>query len=111
MQMQSDIFLGWTSIDGRDYVVRQLRDHKAAIDEADLYKQGLWEYAEMCGELLAKGHARSGDPCAIAGYLGINSKFDAAMANFGALYADQTNKDWEEFKRAMRSRKASARHA
>ena len=108
MQMQSDLFLGWTSIEGRHYVVRQLRDHKAAIEEGDLRKQGLVEYAKMCGELLSKGHARSGDPCAIAGYLGNNNKFDGAMANFGVLYADQTNKDWEAFKRAMRNGKTSA---
>ncbi len=72
MQMQSDIFLGWTSIGKRDYVVRQLRDHKAGIEEEDLKGKGLVEYAEMCGELLSKGHARSGDACAIAGYLGNN---------------------------------------
>jgi uncharacterized protein (DUF2252 family) len=111
MQMQSDIFLGWTSIDGRDYVVRQLRDHKAAIEEGDLRKQGLLEYAEMCGELLSKGHARSGDPCAIGGYLGSNNKFDGAMANFGILYADQASKDWEQFRRAMRKGKTSAAKA
>src|SRR5208283_5761320 len=70
MQMQSDIFLGWTSIAGRDYVVRQLRDHKASIEEDDLKSKGLVDYAEMCGELLSKGHARSGDSCAISGYLG-----------------------------------------
>ena len=111
MQMQSDIFLGWTSIAGRQYVVRQLRDHKAAIEEGDLKKQGLLDYAEMCGELLSKGHARSGDPCALAGYLGNNNKFDLAMANFGVTYANQTNKDWESLKRALREGKMSAAKA
>ncbi len=108
MQMQSDIFLGWTSIAGRQYVVRQLRDHKAAIEQDDLKGQGLVEYAEMCGELLSKGHARSGDPCAIAGYLGNNDKFDVAMATFSASYANQTNKDWEILKRALRDGKMSS---
>jgi len=101
MQMQSDIFLGWTTIAGRQYVVRQLRDHKAGIEQDDLKGKGLVQYAEMCGELLSKGHARSGDPCAIAGYLGTNTKFDDAMAGFGISYADQTEKDWQLFKRAM----------
>jgi uncharacterized protein (DUF2252 family) len=105
MQMQSDIFLGWTSIAGRDYVVRQLRDHKASIEEADLKGNGLFEYAEMCGELLSKGHARSGDPCAISGYLGNNDRFEQAMATFGISYADQTLKDWEEFKRGLQAGK------
>jgi uncharacterized protein (DUF2252 family) len=105
MQMQSDIFLGWTSIAGREYVVRQLRDHKAGIEEEDLKGRGLVEYAELCGELLSKGHARSGDSCAISGYLGNSDRFDLAMAKYGVTYADQTEKDWEEFKRAIRAGK------
>ncbi len=105
MQMQSDIFLGWTSIGNREYVVRQLRDHKAAIEEDDLKGKGLVEYAEMCGELLSKGHARSGDSCCIAGYLGNNDRFDEAMATFAITYANQTVKDWEELKRAIRTGK------
>lgn len=108
MQMQSDVFLGWTKIAGRQYIVRQLRDHKAGIEQDDLKGAGLVQYAEMCGELLSKGHARSGDPCAIAGYLGNNDKFDAAMATFGVRYADQTSHDWETFKRATSARKLSA---
>ncbi len=108
MQMQSDIFLGWTSIAGRHYVVRQLRDHKAGIEEGDLKGKGLLEYAELCGELLSKGHARSGDSCAISGYLGSSDKFDQAMATFGIKYADQTLKDWEEFRRAIRAGKIRA---
>ena len=101
MQMQSDIFLGWTSIAGRDYVVRQLRDHKASIAADDLRGKGLVEYADMCGELLSKGHARSGDPCAIWGYLGRSPRFDKAMSKFAIGYADQASKDWEQFKRAV----------
>jgi len=65
----------------------------------------------MCGELLAKGHARSGDPCAIAGYLGNNEKFDVAMAVFGVSYADQANKDWELLKHAISSGKITAHEA
>jgi uncharacterized protein (DUF2252 family) len=108
MQMQSDIFLGWTSIAGRHYVVRQLRDHKAGIEEEDLQGKGLLEYAELCGELLSKGHARSGDSCAISGYLGNNDNFGQAMATFGVNYADQTVKDWEELKKAIRAGKIHA---
>ncbi len=108
MQMQSDIFLGWTSIGSRQYVVRQLRDHKAGIVDEDLKGTGLVEYAEMCGELLSKGHARSGDACAISAYLGNNDKFDLAMATFGANYANQTVKDWEELRKAIHSGKIHA---
>jgi len=108
MQMQSDIFLGWTSIDGRDYVVRQLRDHKAAIETDILQGDGLVQYARMAGELLAKGHARSGDPCALSGYLGTADRFDTAMARFGITYANQTVKDWETLRRAIRQGKIKA---
>jgi len=101
MQMQSDLFLGWTSIEGRDYIVRQLRDHKAAIEDEDLKGNGLVQYAHMVGDLLSKGHARSGDPCALAGYLGMSDRFDKAVVNFGIAYANQTVKDWEALRHAI----------
>jgi uncharacterized protein (DUF2252 family) len=105
MQVQSDIFLGWTSINGRDYLVRQLRDHKAGIEDGDLAGDGLVEYAQVCGELLAKGHARTGDPYAISGYLGKSDKYAQAVASFSEAYADQTTKDFEDFRRAIRAGK------
>ena len=95
MQFQSDPFLGWTSIGDRDYLVRQLNDHKGSIEVADLSGDGLLAYAKVCGELLARGHSRSGDPCLLAGYLGNGRKFDSALAEFAAAYADQTEADWK----------------
>ncbi len=76
MQTATDPFLGWTSIDGRDYLVRQLADRKAAIDPADLKGRKMLEYVTVCGETLAKAHARAGDPLAIAGYCGDTPKLD-----------------------------------
>jgi hypothetical protein len=105
MQAQSDIFLGWTSMAGRDYLVRQLADHKASIEVEDLKADGLLQYALVCGEVLAKGHARSGDPCALAGYLGTSSKLDAAISEFALAYADRTAKDHERFVAAIKSGK------
>jgi uncharacterized protein (DUF2252 family) len=106
MQLQSDPFLGWTRIGGRDYLVRQLNDHKGSIELEDLAGGGLEAYAEVCGELLARGHARSGDPLVIAGYLGSGDGFAQACAKFGSLYADQTEKDWKDLRH---SRKAKAK--
>jgi uncharacterized protein (DUF2252 family) len=106
MQMQSDPFLGWTHIGNRQYLVRQLNDHKGSIELTDLQGSGLAAYAEVCGELLARGHARSGDPLVIAGYLGSGNKFAEALAKFGSLYADQTEKDWEDLKRSGKGKKA-----
>jgi uncharacterized protein (DUF2252 family) len=100
MQFQSDPFLGWTTIANRDYLVRQLNDHKGSIEIEDLAGQGLVDYAEMCGELLARGHARSGDACLIAGYLGNGQKFGEALVKFAEAYADQTELDWKALKKS-----------
>jgi uncharacterized protein (DUF2252 family) len=105
MQAQSDFLLGWTSMAGRDYLVRQLSDHKASIAVEDLKGEGLLQYALICGEVLAKGHARSSDPCTLAGYLGTSSKFDVAIAEFAVAYADQTAKDYGKFLAAIKSGK------
>jgi uncharacterized protein (DUF2252 family) len=102
MQMQSDPFLGWTAFGGRHYLVRQLNDHKGSIELTDLAGDGLGAYAEVCGELLARGHARSGDPVVLAGYLGSGAGLAVALGKFGALYADQTEKDWAALKRAKK---------
>ncbi len=95
MQYLSDPFLGWTTIENRNYLVRQLNDHKAAISLEALEGEGLQQYAELCGELLARGHARSGDAQVLSGYLGDSDKFDEAIAQFAEAYADQTEKDWK----------------
>jgi uncharacterized protein (DUF2252 family) len=100
MQLQSDPFLGWTQIGARQFLVRQLNDHKGSIDLTDLEGGGLVAFGEVCGELLARGHARSGDPLVIAGYLGSGGTFAEALARFGSLYADQTEQDWQALRRS-----------
>jgi uncharacterized protein (DUF2252 family) len=95
MQLQSDPLLGWTQIDGRSYLVRQLNDHKAAVDITCLKADGLAAYAQVCGEMLARGHARSGDPRVIAGYIGNGTRFKQAMIAFAHAYAGQTVADWK----------------
>ncbi len=111
MQTQSDLLLGWTSFDGRDYLVRQMSDHKASIDNKDLLGKGLASYARTCGEVLAKAHARSGDPYAIAGYIGTGTKLDKAAEKFAVAYAGQVTTDYELFKKAIRSGKIKAARA
>ncbi|MGA8090690.1 MAG: DUF2252 domain-containing protein [Terracidiphilus sp.] len=100
MQLQSDPFLGWTHIGARHFLVRQLNDHKGSIDLTDLAGSGLMAFGEVCGELLARGHARSGDPQVIAGYLGSGGTFAETLAKFGVLYANQTEKDWQALRRS-----------
>ena len=100
IQTGTDILLGYTRMAGRDYLVRQLSDHKASIELTDLDGDGLIAYAQLCGELLARGHARSGDAQQISGYVGSGDGFAEALARYGRAYADQTDVDWAELKRA-----------
>jgi hypothetical protein len=102
MQVQSDPFLGWTTMEGRDYLVRQLNDHKASIQLQNLKAEALMEYAGVCGEMLARGHARSGDSTVVAGYLGSSTRFDEAVEAFAKAYADQTELDWKELVRSLK---------
>jgi uncharacterized protein (DUF2252 family) len=109
MQMQSDPLLGWTTIANRHYLVRQLNDHKAAIDVDALKGPGLAAYAEVCGELLARGHARSGDVQVIVGYIGNGDSLADALVDFAVAYADQTESDWEELRRSKHASHGTAR--
>ena len=106
MQAASDLFLGWTQGEkGRHFFVRQLRDVKISPMVETYSQQTLREYAEVCGWALARAHARSGDPCAISGYLGKKDVFDEAVADFSVAYADQVERDYEVLKKAVRAGK------
>jgi uncharacterized protein (DUF2252 family) len=92
VQSATDIFVGWGSLHGKDYYVRQFRDMKI-IPATDLIAPRLVEFATACGEALARAHARTGDPVAIDGYIGKGPKFAAAIGLFARLYADQNERD------------------
>jgi hypothetical protein len=92
IQSATDIFVGWGSLYGRDYYVRQFRDMKI-IPTTELIAPRLTEFATACGEALARAHARTGDPVAIGGYIGKGPKFTAAISRFARLYADQNERD------------------
>jgi hypothetical protein len=113
MQAASDIFLGWlrsTEVDGvrRDYYVRQLHDWKGGIDLDSMLAPGATLYARLCGATLARAHARWGDRVAIASYLGKSRAFDRAIAGFATAYADQNERDYEAFARAVQSGRLDA---
>jgi uncharacterized protein (DUF2252 family) len=111
MQAASDIFLGWTKgVDvNRHFYWRQLRDMKGSADVEAMIPFGLTYYARICGWTLARAHARSGDPVAIAEYLGETDAFDTSITDFSERYADQNEKDYEEFVDAVRSGRIEAR--
>src|SRR6201995_3859720 len=92
VQSATDIFVGWGSLHGQDFYVRQFRDMKI-IPTTDLIAPRLVEFATACGETLAKAHARTGDPMAIDAYIGKPAKFAAAIGRFASLYADQNERD------------------
>jgi uncharacterized protein (DUF2252 family) len=97
MQTTNDIFLGWHSSEfsGTDFYWRQLKDMKGSVNVAKANEDSLKTYLELCALCLARAHARTGDPSAIAGYLGKGSSFDKAVANFAMTYADQTERDYQ----------------
>jgi hypothetical protein len=109
MQAASDIYLGWTvGPDARHYYWRQLRDMKGSVDVETLSPSGLTTYAHVCAWALARAHARSGDPIAIAGYLGKSDTFDRSITDFSERYADQNERDYQEFVGAIRSGRLEA---
>lgn len=110
VQAQSDIFLGWTmgSVDHRHYYVRQLRDWKGSVEIDEATSNQLAFFADLTGRTLARGHARSGDPAAIHGYIGGGRHFGKAIHAFAESYADQNQRDYELFLEAIRSGRLEA---
>lgn len=100
VQSATDIFVGWGSMNGTDYYVRQFRDMKV-IPTTALIAPRLAEFATACGETLARAHARTGDPVAIAGYIGKGPAFTAAISQFAGRYADQNDRDHAQLVRAI----------
>jgi len=98
MQATSDIFLGWQRAQGpdgieRDFYLRQLRDGKGSVVVEEMVPDGMVFYGRLCGQALARAHARSGDRVALAAYLGSSDRFDNAIADFAQTYAIQNAGD------------------
>jgi uncharacterized protein (DUF2252 family) len=103
MQAASDIFLGWSKgEETRRYLYwRQLRDMKGSAIVELMPPEALTFYGHLCGWTLARAHARSGDPVAIAAYLGTDDAFDRSITDFSQRYAKQNDRDFEAFVRAI----------
>ena len=93
MQAASDVLLGWTTFNGKDYYVRQLRDMKFSAEVETMDPVLFTAYVQLCAATLARAHARTSDPAQISGYLGNKDVFDQAIASFAEVYADQTERD------------------
>jgi uncharacterized protein (DUF2252 family) len=93
LQASSDPMLGYTEMDGREYMVRQMKNLKASIPVEFLTGVAFNFYAWACGALLARAHSRTGDPARIAGYCGKSAVLDEALAEWAESYGDQTEED------------------
>jgi hypothetical protein len=110
MQAASDIYLGWTKGRDvrRDFYWRQPQDMKGPALVESMTPLALTFYARICGWTLARAHARSGDPVAIAEYLGGSGAFDKSITSFSQRYAGQNEQDFQEFVHAVRSGRLEA---
>jgi uncharacterized protein (DUF2252 family) len=93
LQALGDPFLGWTTIDGRHYFVRQMKNMKASVPIEFLTGEPFEFWCWACGALLSRAHARTGDAARIAGYIGKSDTFASAMADFAESYGNQTEQD------------------
>ncbi|WP_392671642.1 DUF2252 domain-containing protein [Streptomyces sp. LN785] len=108
MQVVSDMLLGWATVEGRPFQVRQFRNRKGSVDPAALAADQVDDYGRMTGALLARAHAHSADPRLIAGYCGKNDELDEAVASFAVTYADRTEADHAELVRGVGSGRIAA---
>jgi len=104
MQSASDIFLGWTTGPlGRFYYIRQLKDKKISANIETMDKSLLSIYAGFCGRILAKAHCKTAQGPLICGYIGKSDALADALIVFSRKYADQTEKDFSAFVKAIRT--------
>ncbi|WP_395245106.1 DUF2252 domain-containing protein [Agromyces sp. MMS24-K17] len=113
MQAFGDVLLGWTSgegVDGqqRDFYVRQFRDWKGSAEPEKQERQTMRMYAEYCGIVLARAHARGGDAAVISGYLGDGREFAGSLLEFSTQYADRTERDHAALLEAISSGRVDA---
>jgi uncharacterized protein (DUF2252 family) len=108
LQSLGDPLLGYTTIDGRHYFVRQMKNLKASMPVEWLTGEPFEFWCWICGVLLARAHARTGDIAKIAGYIGKSDAFASALATFAETYGDQTERDHAALVEAVAAGKVNA---
>jgi hypothetical protein len=111
MQAAGDSFLGWTTGSGaarRHFYLRQLSDAKIKPVISIMKPVNLKKYAGLCGRVLARAHARSGDPAVLTGYMSKSTAFEDALADFSVAYAKQNERDHARLVQAVRDGRIEA---
>ncbi len=104
LQAASDVLLGWAvGAQGRHWYVRQHQDQKGSAVIETMTAADLATWGELCAWALSRGHARSGQPAAIAAYLDADDAFERAITAFAEAYADQTERDHAALTEAIRT--------
>ncbi len=107
VQAASDIFLGWsTGPEGRHFYLRQLRDRKIAPDIAHFDSELLKAYARLCGRMLARAHAKTGNAALLGGYMGQQVRISMKRSvAFSVACANRTERDYDNLAKAIHTGK------
>jgi uncharacterized protein (DUF2252 family) len=108
LQSSSDVLLGWTTIDGRPFYVRQMKNMKGSIPIECLADECFNSYAWACGAILARAHARTSDAAVLAGYCGNSQALDDAFADWAESYGDQVEADHEALVKGIKAGRIKA---
>ncbi|SOX51484.1 DUF2252 domain-containing protein [Mycobacterium ahvazicum] len=100
LQAMSDVFLGSTRKDGRDYYVRQFHDMKGTIETEGMSPSTFTDYVTACAVLLARAHAQSANASILRGYVGTSNGVHEAVAEWSYAYADKSLDDFHQLRAA-----------
>ncbi|MGD1111317.1 MAG: DUF2252 domain-containing protein [Mycobacterium sp.] len=103
LQAMSDVFLGTTRKDGRDYYVRQFHDMKGSIDTEGMSAATFGDYTVACAVLLARAHSQSANASILRGYVGTSAAVHDAVAEWSYAYADKSLDDFHQLRAAAKA--------
>jgi uncharacterized protein (DUF2252 family) len=103
LQAMSDVFLGTTRNDGRDYYVRQFHDMKGTVETEGMSAPTFSEYATACAALLARAHSQSANASILQGYVGNSDNVREAVAEWSYTYADKSLDDFHQLHAAAKA--------
>ncbi len=103
LQAMSDVFLGTTRKDGRDYYVRQFHDMKGTIETEGMSTTTFREYVVACAILLARAHSQSANASILRGYAGTSDTLRRSVAEWSYSYADKSLDDFHQLRAAAKA--------